>query len=92
MTSPQQLEITPILVLSTAHIHPATAAILYESAETMGGGQYGEYGWFFYCSEEQGNLPDDLFTAMVFALSHGCVYVLFDCDAPTVDGLQTWEW
>ena len=46
------------------------------------------YGWFIYASEEPAPpIPDDLIDVFHHARRHGCEYVLFDCDAPFIDGV-----
>lgn len=98
---PAQLEIRKLLVLSTSHVTKATADLLNSTdaaTEWPGcGGPYGEYGWMFYCSEENNgegdrHIPDELFAVMQFARANGCDNVLLDRDSDPVDGLPTWEW
>jgi hypothetical protein len=93
------MEKREILVLSTGHITKATAELLdglpanqYPST----GGPYGDYGYFLYAydadHEYDDTMPDDLKAVLTFARAHGCVNVLLDCDADTVDGLPVFDW
>lgn len=98
---PAKLEIRKLLVLSTSHVTKATADLLNSTDAVTSwpwcGGPYGEYGWMFYCAEENNgegdrHIPDDLFAVMQFARANGCDNVLLDRDSEPVDGLPTWEW
>ena len=47
-------EIRSFVTLTTGHITRQTADWLEDNADNYGG-SYGNYGWFLWCSEEQGN-------------------------------------
>lgn len=87
-------EILNMLVLSTGHISWATAEILNKDPMTwpVSGGT-SPYGWFLYAHDEvDDSCPEDLAAAYVFARSHGCSYIHFDCDGPTVEELPSYAW
>jgi len=91
------LEIRSFLTISTAHVSEQTATLLDNTPEKdwpVSGGLFSTYGWFMYAHDEDcsGDIPSDLMAVFTFARSHGCNYVLFDCDADAVDNLPTYEW
>lgn len=93
------MEKRTILVLSTAHLSPATATLLTTkdvSKWPCVGGPYSENGWFVYAHDENGDgnerIPDDLFAVMQYAKTQGCHNILFDCDADTIADLPTFSW
>lgn len=49
----------------------------------------GTFGWFIHCSEDRDTdtISDNLWNIMCFARGLGCEYLLFDVDAPIIDGL-----
>lgn len=55
-------------------------------------------GWFMYAPglQEDGGIdngiPEDLHPIIRHAHAHGCHYILFDSDGPTIDGLPVYEW
>lgn len=93
-------EICQFAIISTWHLSEATAKRLDDTPAAewpCRGGPYCYYGWFVYAHEENlGNgddaIPNDLFAAMTWARKHGFEYILFDCDADTVEGLTTYNW
>lgn len=90
------MEIRKALCLSTSHVTRETAALLDSNEarqfKRIIGGDYDNAGWFIYCSQEQGDIPDDLFRVMQFALQHDCQHLLFDRDADLIAELPWWEW
>ncbi|MCL8382077.1 DUF5983 family protein [Xanthobacter aminoxidans] len=83
------------LDLSTEHMKPETAHNLDVTpiAEwSVAGGRTG-HGYFIYAhDEDDGSIPPDLWAVMCFARERGAEYILFDCDAATVEGLPTFDW
>jgi hypothetical protein len=91
--------------LSTAHVSPAARRWLEGNGFMIASDGQGEHptattrdGWFVYAPDffndrdrAPGSLHSDLFDAAWLARQHGCAYLLFDCDAPVVDGLPTYE-
>lgn len=91
------LEIRPFLVLSTGHVSEETAKMLDSTPAAQWpvlGGPFGDYGWFMRASDEDtsGDIPVELMNVFNFARANGFNYVLFDCDASTVDQLPTFDW
>jgi hypothetical protein len=87
-------EIRKLLVLSTAHMSPATLASighLHHSKLPFSGGAI-DYGWFLYAHDEQPEgCPEDIWAACQFARSVAAEFIKFDCDGETVDGLPVFE-
>lgn len=86
-----------LIVVSTAHVSKATADTLNNSPASQWpclGGPYGDYGWFFFCHEENdGTIPAELFDVMVWARkNHRTDNILLDCDADPVEGLPVFDW
>lgn len=99
----EELNITRVLNLSTAHITKNTAETLCRCALNN---DYiplctvlekGEYGWYVYIndSEEPDQIPDelsDIRDCVIFALKHDITCICFDRDADTVVGLPVYNW
>lgn len=89
-----------LVVLSTSHVSEATAKRFDETKADEWpcvGGPYAYYGWFVYAHEENFGIgmdaiPDDLLAVMQWARRHRFEYILFDCDAETVDELPVYDW
>ena len=91
------MEISKLLVLSTAHITENTTRQLENTPSCdwpMSGGEYSEYGWFMRSGFEDRpvGLPDDLWKLFVFAKDQGCDYLLLDRDGPVLDELPQYDW
>jgi hypothetical protein len=90
------LEIRNFLTLSTGHVSEATAKILDNNKLEdwpCFGGTVSTVGWFIYAHDENpGDIPADLFAVFEYARKHNCPYVLFDCDADTIEELPTFDW
>jgi len=99
--------LTPVLIVSTAHISRETANLLQDWGEMAAGARSisprpprpplpmasHTHGWWIYCDEEPGeDLPADLITLMVMARALGAEYVNLDADAPKIEELPTYEW
>jgi hypothetical protein len=86
-------EIRKTMCLSTGHTPEGLAAKLLET-DAVAGGNYGDYGWFMYAHDEDinGDIGPELMRVFEYARSHGCGFVVFDCDADTIDELPTWDW
>lgn len=85
----------PMAVISTAHLLPDTMTWIEQ-------GGYGsachpnEYGAFLYVGQDDGeDTPPDLAAVLAAARAEGVVWVKFDADASTLDGLpdhsDAWE-
>lgn len=99
--APPRCEIELTLILSSAHIRPATADLLMLwSEETSGHRPLGtsgtDYGWIVRTTMVEGELsteiPADLAAALALGRRHGCRHVLFDHDATPLDTLETFDW
>ena len=96
------MEISKMLTISTAHIHPyhvsflddevrygKTSLIVYEKSE---------YGWFVYTGEimfeewRQSEIPSSIKDCMMFARNNGCQWLCLDRDGGIVDALPEYEW
>jgi hypothetical protein len=97
-----KLEIHKMLVLSTSHVSQTTADLLPRNHIDMISGDHQDWwptfsreeGWVFYVGELKSykDAPSDLFFVVKYAMSHGCVWLMFDRDGETVDNLKTYEW
>lgn len=92
-------EIRKILVLSTAHLSPATLAHLNATPSDDWGhsGNPIDYGFFMYAHEERPEFtpelrcPDDVWAICVKARELGADYIKLDCDAEEVEGLEVYD-
>lgn len=88
------LEISPVWVLSTAHLRRSTADAL------KGGRHKGvvydeiEYGFLVWCrSEKQESIPfDELRDLVIMADRMGVRWIKFDCDVDIIEALPHWNW
>lgn len=85
-----ELCIEKMLVVSTAHL---------EGPYELEGARYivynlENYGWLVYCAlkPESSRLNAGAETIMDMARDQGCVWVKFDPDGPSIDGIQTYDW
>ena len=93
-------EIQKFLALSTAHVSYAAAKWLdvYLTGDQSSIIVYpkGEYGWFIYLLSEgamaDAPIPDSLKDCLTKAVEMGCIGVVLDADADTLDGLATYDW
>jgi len=89
--------IRSFLDCSTRHLSPDTLAALNEIGTQLDrlpfAGGVTAYGWFAYACEEEpeDGIQPDLWAVMQHARSLGCEYILFDSDAPEVDGLPVYD-
>lgn len=88
-------------VLGTGHITLATADLLEHWSSERAQDRLLDiagciHGWFVPTREVDPEtlalLPADLLAVMQFARGHGFHYVLFDCDAGTVEALAVHSW
>lgn len=96
------MEISKMLTISTAHIHPHHAEILFDkvrdnSAEMIVYEKC-EYGWFIYTGEfvfkdwDLSKIPSSVKDCMRFARNNGCDWLCLDRDGELVDDLPEYEW
>lgn len=79
------------LVLSTAHVSPATGAIL--DGESLPFTVWrSEFGWNVATAHDRDGLPDDLRAVLGFARARGFDWVRIDCNGPEVEALPRFEW
>lgn len=82
-------------VVSTQHLKPETALNL-DALWTMC--YPNDYGAFVYVDETFNtshpdvDVPDDLATVLREAAKHDIVWIKFDSDGPTIDGLPVYDW
>ncbi|WP_059040644.1 DUF5983 family protein [Paenibacillus rubinfantis] len=85
-----------MLELSTAHISS-------ETNQWLSGDEHGTlivydkhiYGYWILVPEAGKNLdgvPSELQDILRLAVAEGCSWVMFDSDAPTVDGIPVFDW
>lgn len=94
------LENRTFVTISTGHVSAATAKILDDTPCAKWpcvGGNYADYGWFFYAHDESAgegdqHIPDDLFAVMTWARQQGFSHLLLDRDAGQVDDLPWHDW
>jgi hypothetical protein len=92
------------LDLSTSHLRESTREKLDEMGHFSAHGDPTSfmvaptgYGWFVSAvpadkdREEEDEIPDDLWAAMLHAKAHGADHILFDRDADTDADLPTYE-
>lgn len=88
-------EIERSLVLSTAHISEATAALLgdHSEAEDFNVVVYAvEYGWLVWADSADFAGAPELSALLKLAREQGCKWIRFDQDGEVVEGLPTFEW
>ena len=84
-----------MLVLSTGHLPQQVMQVLEnESAKNshLTRNIAHEYGAIIYTEEPREGTPPELITVIQYAKSVGCLWINFDRDADTIDGLPTWSW
>lgn len=91
------LEIAQVLLLSTSHLGAAISTGDDPMMNTVAS-MVGEHGWLVFTG---GHLPvvanepaamQVLRDLLLFAKQHGCTYVLFDSDGPTLSQFPTYDW
>jgi len=97
-------EISRMITLSTAHLDKDTAELLTNATATSGYiknlcvYEKGGYGWFLWydADNEEANflsLPECLQDIIAFARKNGNIeWICLDCDGPTEDELNIFEW
>lgn len=83
-----------VLDLSTAHLPEKMGADL-TGTDGVTAYRMDEYGWLMWvppAGPPDDETPTEITAIHRYARSHGCRYVLFDCDAETDPNLPTWEW
>ncbi|MBB6122906.1 hypothetical protein [Sphingobium subterraneum] len=95
------VEIGRYLVLGTMHVSMKTAelldawALLEPSGRPLGVAST-HYGWFIRTSDVEGpdreQIPGELLVAMRVGRELACDYLLFDCDALAIEGLEVFPW
>ncbi len=90
-------ETLTVLVASTGHLGAAIATgapAPIDSLATM----TGEHGWLVHVGVQLPAEFDEpaamqvLRDVLHFAEQHGCAYVLFDADGPTLEQFPTYDW
>jgi hypothetical protein len=82
----------PLVVLSDLHLTPATRQKL--AADDLSVNAYpSKYGGLVYVGAPPYDIPTegDLATVFVAAERAGALWLMFDCDAPVVDGLPAYQ-
>lgn len=82
----------PLVAISTAHLRPSTRRLLADGALSVLA-YPNDYGGFVYVGAKGDNIPQEPELAALFAAAHraGIVWIKFDADAETVDGLPTFD-
>ena len=87
-----------MLDLSTCHITKETNdALLEEKIQDVVYYQKPGYGFFIHIPEcledvEDGDIPDDLFKCLVYALENRCDWINLDCDGVIEEDLPKYVW
>ena len=85
-----------LAVISTGHVSKATAAVLDAGGEELPMSCYRlEYGWLVPAgpsAEAKPDVPSDLWAVMQLAKRSDCAWILFHCDGPMIDDLESFEW
>ncbi len=90
--SPRDAAIEAMLVLSTAHISPATCNAFLPSYRGPIWPK-GDYGWFVYVPDDVDDaMPDDLKACLALARETGACWVMFDRDQAEMTALPIHEW
>lgn len=90
------LEIARTLVLSTAHLHPATARD-WMARCPWSCFEKGDYGWFMHVCDDIGiteahGVPLEIRSAIHVAKRADCQWIMWDCDGPVVAELPEYDW
>lgn len=98
----RRLDIEQMLVVSTSHITPELAQTLSNDPDPEHMEWWPDFsrdeGWIFYAPASDvddpryADAPACLQALIEFARSHGCCWLMLDCDGETVPALPTWEW
>lgn len=89
----RELEVREFLTVSTGHLSVAESKVKHTDWPVMC--MDFEYGWFAYVGDMgliDANKWPGLHAVGSLAKRRGIEYVLFDCDAGTVEGIPTYEW
>lgn len=93
------MEFGKYLVLSTAHVHFATAELLtawaqFPPAEQPLAMASTQYGWFLSTRSvlDGEALPEELPAILALGRAHGCDHVLLDSDGEEVAELPVFPW
>ena len=82
-----------VAVISTAHLTPETANMLNEgSMNPTTAPTPTRYGWLVITNIVDKATPPDLQKLLDWARKQGCLYLMLDCDADTVDALPQYDW
>jgi hypothetical protein len=80
------------LDISTAHLQQQTCTRL-DALPGVTAYAIPFYGWLMTVpADNHGDWPAELAPIVDLARTHGCAYVVFDCDAEVIGGLPTYDW
>lgn len=90
-------EVDKVLVVSTAHISEATRDKIHEDViEGIHAVPRDEYGWMIYVTdlepEERAAAPLELVKLLDHARERDCTWLMLDCDGPTAEGFDRFNW
>ena len=104
MTNTYDIEINKEMVLSTCHVQESTLNGCFAS-DFLNGHNFSTdennvrihveicLTHNRYCGEGQEiELPEELENLLKIVKSHGCKWLVLDCDGNVVEGLQTFDW
>ena len=96
------MEISKMLTISTAHIHPYHVKFLDTEARNIRADivvyEKAKYGWFIYTGEVMfaewriSHVPFSIKDCMTLARNNGCDWLCLDRDGELVDDLPEYEW
>lgn len=89
-------EITKMLVLSTAHLTEYACNQWLAESCPWACYEKAEIGYFMYACDDtqpgEPGVPAEIAPIIAFARANGCDWVMFDCDAPEIEGLPVYDW
>ncbi len=92
------LDISKMLTLSTAHIKPSTTRYIDEAIDCGSLAAYRKdgYGWNIHCIDLEGelpeDLPEDLKACIDLARRNGCDILCLDGDGDPTNLLSMYDW
>lgn len=98
------IETAKMLICSTGMISKSTASLLeMQTDDVPVCFNKGEFGWMIHvpeapfgssCMEDQDphTCPKELVALLNVARAEGCDWIMLDCDAGAIDGLESFDW
>ena len=98
-----ELEIAKVLVVSTGHVSKDEAELWNDDQGVGDDGQWSrgwarDWGWMLYLGMEKdtedefAGVSEGLRGVIETARLADCIWIMFDCDGPTIEGIPTYDW